>query len=195
MAGRPRQFDEDQVLEQAMTAFWTHGFESTSMANLVEVTGLHKGSLYQTFGNKHALFIRSLQRYLQAMSVQKEELLASASTPFEGIQAVLHNMIDIANDDAACPRGCLVINALVELAPHDEEVRIVIDHHMDQMMASMTHAVVGAQKSGQISQDRPAEQVTAMLMTFMCGLATQMKGRFSKADAHALMTAQLESVS
>ena len=194
MAGRPRQFDEDPVLEQAMTACWTYGFESTSMANLVEVTGLHNGSLYQTFGNKHTLFIRSLQRYLQAMSAQKEELLAAAPTPLDGIQAVLHGMVEIANDDSACPRGCLAINALVELAPHDSEVRVVIDHHMDQMMASMTQAVIGAQQSGQMNKERPAELVTAMLMTFMCGLATQMKGRFSKADAHELLGAQLASL-
>ena len=194
MAGRPRQFDEDQVLEQAMTAFWTHGFESTSMAQLVEVTGLHKGSLYQAFGNKHMLFIKSLQRYLQAVSTQKDELLAAATTPLEGIQAVLHRMLDIANDDTSCPRGCLVLNALVELAPHDHEVRIVIDQHMGEMMASMIEGVISAQQAGQITRERPSETITAMLMTFMSGLAAQMKGRLTKAEAHELLNAQIESV-
>lgn len=58
MVGRPRQFDEEQVLDAAMKAFWAKGYESTSLADLVEVTGLHKGSLYQAFGDKHTLLDR-----------------------------------------------------------------------------------------------------------------------------------------
>jgi TetR/AcrR family transcriptional repressor of nem operon len=193
MAGRPRQFDEDQVLEQAMNAFWAHGFESTSMARLVEVTGLHKGSLYQAFGNKHTLFIKSLERYLQAIKTQKEELLASALTPLEGITSVLHRMLEIANDDESCPRGCLAVNVLVELSPHDPEVRLIIDKFMDETIASMSESVSAAQQAGQITKQRLPEQITALLMTFMSGLATQMKGRFSKTDAHELLNAQIES--
>ena len=154
MAGRPRQFDEDQVLEQAMSAFWAHGYEATSMAHLVEVTGLYKGSIYQAFGNKHQLFVKSLHRYLDNMRVQKNHLLKEAKTPLEGIQSVLHGMIDTVNDDDGCPKGCLAINSLVELAPHDPEVNAVMDEHMNQMMASMIQVVGEAQASGQVSDQR-----------------------------------------
>ena len=65
MVGRPRQFDEEQVLDAAMKAFWANGYEATSLADLVSVTGLHKGSLYQAFGDKHSLFVQTLNRYLQ----------------------------------------------------------------------------------------------------------------------------------
>ena len=64
MVGRPRQFDEGEVLDAAMQAFWANGYEATSMADLMSVTGLHKGSLYQAFGDKHRLFVASLRNGL-----------------------------------------------------------------------------------------------------------------------------------
>ena len=67
MVGRPRQFDEDLALDSAMQAFWAKGYEATSLADLMAATGLHKGSLYQAFGDKHSLFIRALNRYLEEM--------------------------------------------------------------------------------------------------------------------------------
>ena len=65
MVGRPREFDVEQVLEAAMQAFWANGYEGTSLTDLVAATGLMKGSLYQAFGDKHSLFIQTLNRYLQ----------------------------------------------------------------------------------------------------------------------------------
>ena len=58
--GRPREFDEKAALEAAMDSFWQKGFEATSLADLCACTGLHKGSLYQAFGDKHQLFMRAL---------------------------------------------------------------------------------------------------------------------------------------
>ena len=59
--GRPREFDEEAALEAAMDAFWAKGFEATSMTDLCNCTGLHKGSLYQAFGDKHTLFLKALK--------------------------------------------------------------------------------------------------------------------------------------
>ena len=88
MVGRPREFDEEQVLDAAMKAFWAKGYEATSLADLVSVTGLHKGSLYQAFGDKHSLFIQTLNRYLQNVRQHKNQMLEAAETPIGGIRAV-----------------------------------------------------------------------------------------------------------
>ncbi len=86
MVGRPREFDVEQVLDAAMKAFWANGYESTSLADLVSVTGLHKGSLYQAFGDKHSLFIQTLNRYLQNIRHHKNQILMQADTPLGGIR-------------------------------------------------------------------------------------------------------------
>ena len=194
MVGRPREFDPEIVLNAAMQAFWAKGYEATSLSDLMAATGLHKGSLYQAFGDKHSLFIQALKRYLSDMRRMKSEVIAGASTPLDGIKAVAHGMLDMADGDCSCPRGCLAINTLVELAPHDPEVQDVMSDHMQRMRKALTEAVALGQEAGQIRTDRSPEKVTALMMTFMLGLGTNLRGRLSKEDAHDLLDAQFEAV-
>lgn len=194
MVGRPREFDPEIALNAAMQAFWAKGYEATSLADLMKATGLHKGSLYQAFGDKHALFIQALKRYLSGMRRMKNELLAKADTPLDGIRAVLHGMIEIADDDYSCPKGCLAINSLVELAPHDSEVQAIMEDHVQRMRSDFIEAVALGQKNGQIRSDRPPEQITSLMMTFMLGLGTNLRGHLSKKEAHGLLDAQFEAV-
>ena len=177
-----------------MRAFWAKGYEATSLADLMAVTGLHKGSLYQAFGDKHALFVQALKRYLEDMRRQKNELLRQAPTPLDGIRNVMHCMIDIADGDDTCPMGCMAINSLVELAPHDVKVQEIMGDHAAGMRRSLEKTVADAQAAGQIGRDRPAALVTAMLFTFMAGIGTTMRGYLSKPDAHDLLDAQLEAL-
>jgi TetR/AcrR family transcriptional repressor of nem operon len=194
MVGRPRKFDPDQVLEKAMATFWTNGYESTSMADLIHATGLHKGSLYQAFGSKHDLFIAALKRYLGNMRAKKNAILASAASPLEGLTAVLHAMLDIADAESHCPRGCMAVNALAELVPQDAEVHAIMEEHLSGMQTSMVDAISQGQAAKQIRPDRPPEQISQMLITFMSGLALELKGPLTKNQAHQLLDMQLASV-
>lgn len=193
MVGRPREFDVDEVLDAAMATFWSRGYESTSLSDLMSATGLHKGSLYKAFGDKHSLFLQSLKRYLGNMRRTKNEILAEAPTPLDGIRAVVHRMIDFI-DDGPCPMGCMAINAMVELAPHDDEVRAIMTDHIANQRASLTELIANAQAAGQISKARPPELITALLMTMLAGLAATIKGAISKTEAHALADAQIEAL-
>ena len=73
---RTREFDTDQVLDAAMQTFWRHGYEATSLADLMDATGLQKGSIYKACGDKHSLFVATLQRYLDGMYEDFTGLLA-----------------------------------------------------------------------------------------------------------------------
>lgn len=194
MVGRPREFDTEKVLDAAMRAFWSKGYEATSLTDLTVATGLHKGSLYQAFGDKHSLFVESLKRYLDDMRRQKTALLTEAPTPLDGIRAVAHAMIEVADDDADCPKGCMMINALVELAPHDEKVQQVVGGHIEQMRKSLCESVECAQGMGQINANLPADVVTALIMTFVAGLGTSLKGMLNKPEAHELFDIQLNAM-
>ena len=194
MVGRPREFDPEIVLDAAMQAFWAKGYEATSLSDLMAATGLHKGSLYQAFGDKHTLFVEALKRYLSDMRRMKNEVVARASTPLDGIRAITHGMLDIADDDCNCPRGCLAINTLVELAPHDGEVQDVLNDHMQRMRKAFAEVVALAQEAGQIRPDRTPEEITALMMTFMLGLGTNLRGHLNKDDAHKLLDAQFDAV-
>ncbi len=177
-----------------MQAFWAKGYEATSLSDLMDATGLHKGSLYQAFGDKHTLFIQALKRYLSDMRRMKSKMLAQAATPLEGIRAITHGMLDIADGDCTCPKGCLAINTLVELAPHDPEVQEVMNDHIQRMRSSFAETVARAQEAGQIRTGRTPEEITALMMTFMMGLGTSLRGHLNKDDAHRLLDAQFEVV-
>jgi len=177
-----------------MQAFWAKGYEATSLSDLMDATGLHKGSLYQAFGDKHSLFIQALKRYLSDMRRMKSKVIAEASTPLDGIRAITHGMLDIADGDCTCPKGCLAINTLVELAPHDPEVQEVMNDHIQRMRSSFAETVAHAQEAGQIRTDRTPEEITALMMTFMMGLGTSLRGHLNKDDAHKLLDAQFEVV-
>lgn len=194
MVGRPREFDVDTALHAAMQAFWAKGYEATSLADLMAATGLHKGSLYQAFGDKHSLFIQSLKRYLEEIRQQKNTLLKQSPTPLDGLLAVTHAVIDIADGDGDSPKGCLVMNTISELAPHDDEAKRIVAEHLQQMRRYFIKAVEQGQVSGQIRKGRTPEEITTLMMTFMAGLLTTMKGFVSKDDAHKLLDTQLKAV-
>ena len=86
------------------------------------------------------------------------------------------------------------MNTMSELAPHDAEAKQVVAEHLQQMRSSFIKAVAQGQAAGQIRKNRTPEEITTMMMTFMAGLLTTMKGFVSKADAHKLLDAQLEAV-
>lgn len=194
MVGRPREFDIDQALNQAMEVFWQKGYEATSMSDLMNATGLHKGSIYQTFGSKHELFLAALNLYLKQMHDYKRELLTSAATPLDGIRAVAHGMVDLTDCESHPPKGCMVINAVVELAPHDPEVKTILDAHMVNMRASLADVVQQAQEANQIDRSKPPELVAMLIGTFVAGLGTTLKGPLTKEEAHQLMDEQLNAV-
>ena len=194
MVGRPREFDEEQVLDAAMKAFWANGYEATSLADLVSVTGLHKGSLYQAFGDKHALFVQTLNRYLQGIRHHKNQILDQAVTPLAGIRAVLHGFIDMSEGDCSCPRGCMAVKSLVEMAPHDAEVQRIMEDHKNGMRLSMEGRLNQAQANGELSRDKSPAMITALLMIFMDGLATQATGPMKIEQAHEILDAQLDAL-
>ena len=194
MVGRPREFDVDLALNAAMEAFWAKGYEATSLADLQAATGLHKGSLYQCFGDKHSLFTQALRRYLDEMLSTQAEALRNAETPRDGIRNLAHAMIDMVDDDSHTPKGCMAVNALVELAPHDPEVLKIMEDHVGHMRSTIEETIVAAQEADQIRTDRTPEVLAALIMTFMSGLATTVKGYINRDEAHALVDAQMEAI-
>jgi len=194
MVGRPREFDTEMALDAAMQLFWTKGYEATTLMDLMAATGLHKGSLYQAFGDKHSLFIQALKRYVHEMDRVEAEELKSARTPMEGLRSVAHTMIDFIDNEDDVPRGCMLMNALSELAPHDPEVQKVLEDHVNQMRRNITKVLAAAQASGEISAKQPPDALAGMLMTFVAGLSSTMKGYISREEAHALLDAQMEAI-
>ena len=176
--GRPREFDEEAALEAAMDAFWSKGFEATSMADLCSCTGLHKGSLYQAFGDKHQLFMDALKHYSDSEFREVAAVAFQSASPLENIRAAINKICDDASED----KGCLVINSMVELAPHDAEVRAAVQGFAEQRLRVMADMIGKAQELGEISVDRPPEKLARQLLMTLAGGAVMVKGLIAADD-------------
>jgi TetR/AcrR family transcriptional repressor of nem operon len=170
--GRPREFDEETVLEAAMDAFWTKGYEATSLADLCNCTGLHKGSLYQAFGDKHQLFMRSLVHYADTEFREVASVAFESDSPLQNIKAAIGKI----TDDAGGEKGCMMVNSMVELCAHDPKVKAALQSIGDKRLRFMTDLIAKAQQAGEIRQGLDPCKLARQLMITLAGCAAMVKG-------------------
>ena len=155
-----------------MDAFWRKGYAVTSLADLCKCTGLHKGSLYQTFGDKHQLFMRSLEHYAEQTFRDVASVAFQSDSPLENIKAVVHKICQ----DVGHSQGCMMINTIVELAPHDPEVKAALGKIGAKRIRMMTDLIEKAQQAGEIRKGREPFKLARQLMVTMAGAAAMVKG-------------------
>ncbi|MEU6829958.1 TetR/AcrR family transcriptional regulator [Nocardia beijingensis] len=172
--GRPRNFDPDTVVERAMEAFWTHGYANTSPAQLAEVTGIGKGSLYHTFGSKRALFDAALRRYDQLGAELAADLLSRPGSTRECVAAFLCGMVD---SDLAQPvrRGCLAVNTAMELGGHDAEITSAVRAMQDRVIAALEARIDQGRRDGDVRAGTDARAAAEFLMNTIVGLRVMAK--------------------
>lgn len=166
---RPKAFDPDLVLDHAMQTFWSKGFMATSVQDLVESTGLGRGSLYNAFTNKEQLFRDALRRYDSVWTARQEALLAGEGTIHERIRSLLMTVVDDETTPGG-PRGCLAVNAALELADLDTAVRDLVRTVFQRMENALYEAISAAQVRGEISSDDRAGDLALYVLNAMYGL-------------------------
>jgi TetR/AcrR family transcriptional repressor of nem operon len=172
-----------------MDAFWAKGFEATSMSDLCSCTGLHKGSLYQTFGDKHTLFMDALKHYADSEFHETTAVLKESNTPLENIRAVVTKICE----DASGEKGCMMINSMVELAPHDPAVKAALQGFGEQRMRTITGMIAMAQEAGEIKVEKEPHKLARQLMMTMAGGAAMVKGLLAPEDMLETMNDLIES--
>jgi len=166
-----------------MDAFWAKGYEATSMADLCSYTGLHKGSLYQAFGDKHSLFMRSLRHYADSEFREVASVAFQSESPLENIRSAVKKIVA----DASSEKGCMMINSLVELAPHDEEVKAALRSFGQQRMRVMADLIGKAQELGELGIEEDPRKLARQLMVTLAGVAAMVKGFIEPAEADEIM--------
>jgi len=186
--GRPREFDEERALEAAMDEFWKKGYESTSLNDLCCCTGLHKGSLYQAFGDKHKLFMRSLNHYADREFKDVAAVAFEQDSPLDSIRALVRTVCD----NAAEGRGCLMINSMVELAPHDPEVKEMLMNEGQRRIQVMTELLTKAQEAGEIRPELDPARLAQQLMVGLAGAAALVKGLITTEEVMHLLESMID---
>ncbi|WP_411880851.1 TetR/AcrR family transcriptional regulator [Polaromonas sp. YR568] len=176
---RPRQFDEAAVLDAAVQCFWSRGYEVTSVRELAEGMGLTSASLYNAFGDKRALYRRSLEHYLE-QSVRDRIRRFEGLAPRDAVAAFLGEIVERSMGDLEC-RGCMLVNAALEIAPHDPEFRLVVAEELRQIEAFFRRCVGRGQKSGEISATVDAKDAARILLGVLMGIRVLARARPERA--------------
>lgn len=189
---RTKEFDPDAALQSALELFWRRGYEATSMADLVEALGIGRASIYATFGNKHELYLKALERYAET---QNPRLLAELSQPgpaLPAVRAVVRRFGGEASSDDARLNGCFITNTAAELGPHDDTAARCVERNWEHMETLLHSALVRAQAQGELPEDRDPLALARMLLTLMQGL--RVIGKASK-DAARMRDATEQALS
>jgi TetR/AcrR family transcriptional repressor of nem operon len=165
---RPREFDEDTVLEAAMNCFWTRGYELTSIRHLADEMELTGASIYNAFGDKRSLYKRALDRYLECSVHDRIGRLAELP-PVPAIRAFFDEIIERSMKDRQ-RRGCMLVNAALEAAPQDPALRAAVAREFVLLEAFFRRCVAAGQQDGTITVRQPPEELAAMLLSILLGL-------------------------
>lgn len=172
--GRPREFDIDRALEAATQQFWAVGYEATSLQDLLKSMSLSKSSLYQTFGNKHDLFIRCLEHYQQSMVDKLREKLDNSSSVKQFVSEFLEEVIAESNNRSG-RKGCFLVNTANELSQRDADIGRVVTDGTSNVAKVFQQAIELGIKKNEISAEPPVEHLVGYLITTVTGLRTMAK--------------------
>ncbi|WP_141578709.1 TetR/AcrR family transcriptional regulator [Actinomadura sp. WMMA1423] len=165
--GRPRTFDDDQIVGSALELFWRRGYAATSFRDLKEDLGVLPGSLYGAYGSKHALFLRALGRYVDATREQADAMAAEGPV-LPRIRALLLDVLQAAR--SAPGRGCMLGNSAAELLPEDEAVGRLVHGGFSALEDGLTQALRAAQRSGEVRPGIDCGAQARLLLALMQGL-------------------------
>ncbi len=172
-AGRPRCFDESQVLDRALELFWKDGYASTSMQSLLAHMGISRQSLYNTFGDKRRLFLAALDRYIDQRASQMLSMLEAPGAAYPEILAFFERLGDSPPSDE--PRGCLIGKSCMELGDEDPEVAQRVHGFFSRTVDAFRHALENAVTQGQI-EELNAPATARHLTATLNGLGLLAKG-------------------
>jgi len=150
---RPKSFIPEEALEKAMHVFWDHGYEATSVQHLTEAMGINRFSLYDTFGDKHALFLQALDLYFNHVGASTMARIRDSAEDgaINAIERFLNMVVENAHDDEHNCR-CLYQRAATELAPTDPEVRQRIERLFERLHDTYVEVLRLARTQGELAE-------------------------------------------
>src|SRR6185369_3649112 len=171
---RHKEFDREEALHQAMEVFWSRGYESASIQELVKQMGINRQSLYDTFGDKHALYLQALDRYCKVEVCKVFELLDRPGPVKKTMRLLFDSVIETALSDRQ-RRGCLMGNAMSELAGRCKETAARTGSNKATTEEAFYRSLLRGKREGELKNLRDPRAVARFLYNSMQGLLLTAK--------------------
>lgn len=188
---RPREFDEIGALEAAIACFWRRGYEATSVRDLSDSMRISAPSLYNAYGDKRALFARALEHYLDYSMRERIRRFENSLPPKEAVRKFIGEIIDRSVSDRQ-RRGCFLINAALEVAPHDKELGTLIADRLAELEAFFYRSIRRAQAEGTVPHRRTAKDLARVLFGVLLGIRVLARSRPDRALLEGIARPALE---
>ena len=190
---RHAEFDRDIVINQATGVFWERGYARTSVGDLVSATGLQPGSLYAAFGNKKGLFLEVIDQYNRGFVGRISALRAAPGRSIEKLEGLLKQVVE-DTDAGKANRGCLTVNALLEMSTHDDDIAARLRGHNARLRKAFAWLVKDAQAEGDVQATRDANELATFVLNNLWGMRVMCKSRPDRASLDAVVEGVLNGL-
>ena len=166
---RPVEFDEQKVLTSAMEQFWKEGYEASSVQKLLDCTGINRGTLYNSFGDKETFFLRCVAHYDTLTAEQLDSTLGNeALKAWDAIVAYFDaTLVDVSGKHRGM--GCLLVNSLCESVNYDKTIKKAVRNSQAVIRKALLTRVKQAHKDGKVKKGLSAEFTTDALLNTLFG--------------------------
>ncbi len=170
---RTKAFNRDKALLRAMYLFWEQGYEATSTDDLLCVMGIGRQSMYDTFGDKHRLYLEALQHYANEFSLVPAKVPDVMASPLTVIETILLSVSEQTPGERA--RGCMAVNAISELATRDSDVALLMQGNESHSKTTLAKLIHEAKIKGEIDAALDEGSAGHFLLSTLSGLRVSAK--------------------
>jgi len=164
---RNKAFDPEERLEKARNLFWEKGFHATSMQDLVEAMQLNRASIYDTYGDKHALFLQCLANYAADKLEDYKRAAAGAGSPIQAVECIIRRAMERTLQEGM---ACMVVKSSFELGETDREVHAFLKKDGARLQRVFEELLVKAQAAGEINPHRDPAMLASFIVSGFSGL-------------------------
>ncbi|MDX6527789.1 MAG: TetR/AcrR family transcriptional regulator, transcriptional repressor for nem operon [Blastocatellia bacterium] len=189
--GRQKEFDREEALHKAMEVFWTRGYGASSIQDLVEHMSINRQSLYDTFGDKHALYLQALDRYRDIEGRKIVELMERPGSVKRNLRQLFEITIEKALSDR---RGCFMGNAMSELAGRCQDTAARTCGNMGAAHEAFYRALLRGKREGELKRIRDARAVARFLYSSLQGLVLTGKATQDRKTLKDIVTVTLSVI-
>ena len=171
---RPKEFDRETAVKGAVQVFCNGGFEGTSTEDLLRGMGISRQSMYDTFGDKRALYLEALRHYIAERVAIQIGILSAEASALKGLEAAL-NAAAIAGSQEASS-GCMGIGAISEFGRSDHEIASLVDSAERTLLSALQHRINDGKSRGEISADVNTQAGAEFVMATFSGIKLAARG-------------------
>ncbi|MEM6455822.1 MAG: TetR/AcrR family transcriptional regulator [Acidobacteriota bacterium] len=170
MRGRPKAFDREQALDAALHVFWQQGYGATAIGDLTEAMGIGRQSLYDTYGDKHALYLEALRRYTEMRLDAMRQTFEQPGSPV----AHLRTFFAMWKEEAmSCNSGCMMVNSSTEVGHVDDAVARLIEKKMHRLEGLLQELLERARQAGELNDAVSPRALARLILGAAHGLAAR----------------------